>query len=53
MSPTVVRDVQEHTGAEVVNSTVWYRGRSATFSPQEVAQGKGDEWLAKQQEKGA
>lgn len=34
---------------KVEQTTVWYRGRSASFTPQEVAAGKGDEWLVDQQ----
>lgn len=49
VSSTAIRDGQANTGAKVEGTTVWYRGRSASFTPQEVEAGKGDAWLAKQQ----
>lgn len=50
LSPTAVRDSQD-VGMKVTGTTVWYRGQSATFSPQEISEGAGDAWIAAQKKR--
>ncbi len=47
MSPNAVRDSQD-VGMKVVETTVWYRGQSAAFTPEEITAGAGDAWIAAQ-----
>lgn len=44
MLPTAIRDSQD-VGMKVTDTTVWYRGNSATFTPEEIAVGAGDAWI--------
>ncbi len=50
MPPDAIRDSQD-VGMNVTGTTVWYRGKSATFTPEQVAAGAGDVWIAEQREK--
>lgn len=46
-SPTAIRDSQD-VGMKVTETTVWYRGKSKTFTAQETTAGAGYKWLADQ-----